>query len=380
MSDQDYMNRALALARSVMFSTSPNPRVGCVIVKDGQILGEGATQPPGGPHAEVCAINDAQQKNGHALRGATFYVTLEPCSHYGRTPPCVDALLAVEPARVVIAARDPNPLVSGAGIRKLQEAGITVDIGLGLEQALEINPGFVSRMSVQRPWVRMKIASTLDGKVALNNGRSQWITGGEARHDGHLWRARACVILTGSGTVREDDPLLTVRDVDTPRQPVRAVIDSQFSIDEDARLFDGAPVWLFVTEYNAAKAERLAARNVRVITVAEKNNHVDLKAVMAWLGQQDINEVHVEAGPGLNGALLQAGCVDELLVYMAPKILGDAQSAVAHRPFTVLADAYQFAFFDTTACGNDLRLRARLPMRWNQLQLHSGATQTPDTE
>lgn len=182
----------------------------------------------------------------------------------------MDALLAVKPARVVIAARDPNPLVSGAGIGKLQDAGITVEIGLGLEQALEINPGFVSRMSIQRPWVRMKIASTLDGKVALNNGRSQWITGGQARADGHHWRARACVILTGSGTVRDDDPQLTVRDLHTSRQPIRAVIDSQFAIDEDARLFDGNLVWIFVTEYNVAKADRLAARNVRVITVNEK--------------------------------------------------------------------------------------------------------------
>lgn len=378
MNDQVYMDRALALARSVMFSTSPNPRVGCVIVNQGQILGEGATQPPGGPHAEVCAIRDAQAK-GHALAGSTFYVTLEPCSHYGRTPPCVDALLAAKPARVVIAARDPNPLVSGAGIGKLQDAGITVEIGLGLEQALEINPGFVSRMSIQRPWVRMKIASTLDGKVALNNGRSQWITGGQARADGHQWRARACVILTGSGTVRDDDPQLTVRDVYTPRQPIRAIIDSQFAIDEDARLFDGNPVWIFVTEYNVAKAERLAARNVRVITINEKNRHVDLKAVMAWLGQQDINEVHVEAGPGLNGALLQAGCVDELLLYLAPTILGDARSAVAHAPFNVLADAYRFEFFDTAACGKDMRLRARMPTRWNQLQLQSGGTQ-PDME
>lgn len=378
MNDQLYMNRALDLARSVMVSTSPNPRVGCVIVNNGQIVGEGATQPPGGPHAEVCAIRDAQAK-GHALRGSTFYVTLEPCSHHGRTPPCADALLAVEPARVVIAARDPNPLVSGAGIKKLRQAAIKVEIGMGLEQALEINPGFVSRMSIQRPWVRMKIASTLDGKIALNNGRSQWITGSHARADGHRWRARACVILTGSGTVSDDDPLLTVRGVDTPRQPVRAVIDSQFAIDEDARIFNGDPVWIFVTEYNAAKAERLAARNARVITVNEKNRHVDLKAVMAWLGQQEINEVHVEAGPGLNGALLQAGCVDELLVYMAPKILGDARSAVRHTPFTVLDDAYQFEFFDTAPCGDDLRLRARLPMRWNQLQLQSGAI-APDME
>ncbi len=378
MNDLEYMNRALELARSVMFSTSPNPRVGCIIVKNHQILGEGATQPPGGPHAEICAIRDAQVR-GHDLRGATFYVTLEPCSHHGRTPPCVDALLAAEPARVVIAARDPNPLVSGAGIRKLRDAGVTVETGMGLDQALDINPGFVSRMSIQRPWVRMKIASTLDGKVALNNGRSQWITGAEARTDGHHWRARACVILTGSGTVSDDDPLLTVRDIDTPRQPIRAVIDSQFAVDEDARLFDGGPVWVFVTEYNEAKAARLAERNVRVITVNEKNRHVDLKAVMAWMGQQDINEVHVEAGPGLNGALLQAGCVDELLVYMAPKILGDARAAVQHTPFTVLADAYRFAFFDTACCGEDLRLRARLPMRWNQLQLQSGDT-VPDTE
>lgn len=378
MNDQQYMNRALDLARSVMFITSPNPRVGCVIVRDHQILGEGATQPPGGPHAEVCAIQDAREK-GHDLAGATFYVTLEPCSHYGRTPPCVDALLAAKPARVVIAARDPNPLVSGAGIKKLRDAGITVEIGPGLQEALEINPGFVSRMSIHRPWVRMKIASSLDGKVALNNGRSQWITSEQARTDGHRWRARACVVLTGSGTVAEDDPMLTVRNIDTPRQPIRAVIDSQFAIDEEARLFDGGPVWVFVTEYNEAKAARLAQRNVRVIVVDEKNRHVDLKAVMAWMGQHDINEVHVEAGPGLNGALLQAGCVDELLVYMAPKIIGDARSSVSHTPFNILADAYRFEFFDTAPCGEDLRLRARLPMRWNQLQLQSGENAS-DTE
>ncbi len=378
MNDLHWMQQAINLARTVMYSTSPNPRVGCVIVRDGQLLGQGATQPPGGPHAEVCAIRNAQEQ-GHDLAGATFYVTLEPCSHYGRTPPCADAVAACRPARVVVAASDPNPLVGGQGIRKLEAAGIAVDVGLCMAQAAEINPGFISRMSVGRPWIRLKIASTLDGKVALNNGRSQWITGPQARADGHHWRARACVILSGSGTVREDDPLLTVRDVDTSRQPIKAVIDSQFDIDEESRLFDGSPVWIFVTEYNADKAERLKALNARVINMPERNRHVDLKAVMAWMGEQDINEVHVEAGPGLNGALLQAGCVDELLVYMAPKVLGDARSAVQHTPFNILADAYQFAFFDTAPCGDDLRLRARLPMRWNQLLLHSGA-QPPGTE
>ena len=378
MNDRHWMQQAINLARTVMYSTSPNPRVGCVIVRDDQLLGQGATQPPGGPHAEICAIRNAQEQ-GHDLAGATFYVTLEPCSHYGRTPPCADAVAACRPARVVVAARDPNPLVGGQGLSKLEAAGIAVDVGLCMEQAAEINPGFISRMSIRRPWVRLKIASTLDGKVALNNGRSQWITGSQARADGHHWRARACVILSGSGTVREDDPLLTVRDVDTSRQPIKAVIDSQFDIDEESRLFDGSPVWIFVTEYNAEKAERLKALNARVINMPERNRHVDLKAVMAWMGEQDINEVHVEAGPGLNGALLQAGCVDELLVYMAPKVLGDARSAVQHTPFNILADAYQFAFFDTASCGDDLRLRARLPMRWNQLLLHSGA-QPPGTE
>jgi diaminohydroxyphosphoribosylaminopyrimidine deaminase/5-amino-6-(5-phosphoribosylamino)uracil reductase len=363
-----WMRRALDLARSVLYITTPNPRVGCVIVRDGQVLGEGATQPPGGPHAEIGALRDAQAR-GHAVEGATFYVTLEPCSHHGRTPPCVDALLAAKPARVVVAMGDPNPQVNGRGLAKLRAAGIQVDIGLCLDEALEINPGFVARMRRGTPWAWLKLAASLDGRSALHNGMSQWITGREARADGHHWRARSCVVLTGMGTVLADDPQLNVREVVTPRQPRKAVVDGRFAIPENARLFDGAEVLIFTAKSDPAKAERLARKNVKTILMpGEDRLRVDLPGMMNWLGEHDINEVHVEAGAGLSGALLSAGCVDELLTYLAPVLLGDA-AAMARLPMLDHLDAAQrFEFTEMQRVGADVRLRARLIAHWQALR------------
>ena len=369
-SDNDdifWMRRALALAQTVMYTTAPNPRVGCVIVRDGQVLGEGATQPPGGPHAEVCALRDAQAC-GESVAGATLYVTLEPCSHFGRTPPCVDAVLAARPARVVVAIGDPNPLVNGQGLARLRDAGIAVTTGVCRAEALAINAGFISRMSRGLPWVWMKMAASLDGRSALHNGVSQWITGSEARADGHRWRARACLVLTGMGTVLKDDPQLNVRNVDTPRQPRKAVVDGRFEIPEDARLFDGAEVIIFTARVDEAKAARLQARNARVVLLpGEAPGRVDLPAMMRWLAQEQFNEVHVEAGAGLSGALVAAGCVDELLLYLAPVLLGDAAGMVRLPMLEHLDGARRYEFIETAPVGADLRVRARVADTWNQL-------------
>lgn len=362
-----WMRRALALADRVLFTTAPNPRVGCVIVRDGRVLGEGATQPPGGPHAEICALRDAQHRN-ESVEGATMYVTLEPCSHFGRTPPCVDAVLAARPARVVVAIGDPNPLVNGQGLARLREAGIKVVTGVCAEEALAVNAGFISRMSRGLPWVWMKMAASLDGRSALHNGMSQWITGPEARADGHHWRARSCVVLTGMGTVLKDDPQLNVRGVDTPRQPRKAVVDGRFEIPEGARLFDGAEVIVFTAREDAAKAARLADKNVRVVVLpAQASDRVDLPAMMRWFAQEQFNEVHVEAGAGLSGALVAAGCVDELLLYLAPVLLGDAAGMVRLPMLEHLDAAQRYEFIDAARLGADMRLRARVPGTWRQL-------------
>ncbi len=365
--DLFWMRRALALAQTVMYSTAPNPRVGCVIVRDGRVLGEGATQPPGGPHAEVCALRDAQAR-GESVAGATLYVTLEPCSHFGRTPPCVDAVLAARPARVVVALGDPNPLVNGQGLARLRDAGIAVATGVCREEALAVNAGFISRMSRGLPWVWMKMAASLDGRSALHNGVSQWITGADARADGHRWRARSCVVLTGMGTVLKDDPQLNARGVDTPRQPRKAVVDGHFEIPEHARLFDGAEVILFTAREDAAKAERLKARNARVVVLpGEAPGRVDLPAMMRWLAQEHVNEVHVEAGAGLSGALVSAGCVDELLLYLAPVLLGDAAGMVRLPMLEHLEGARRYEFIDAERVGADLRVRARVADTWREL-------------
>jgi len=366
--DLIWMRRALALARSVMYTTTPNPRVGCVIVRDGRVLGEGATQPPGGPHAEICALRDAAAR-GESVQGATLYVSLEPCSHHGRTPPCADAVAAAGPARVVVAMGDPNPRVAGRGLARLREAGIAVTGNVCLDEALEINAGFVARMSRGAPWAWVKMAASLDGRSALHNGVSQWITGEAARADGHAWRARSCVVLTGMGTVLKDNPRLDVRAVATPRAPRKAVVDGRFAIPEDARLFDGTETIIFTARADPAKAARLAGRNVRVVELPGQDaGRVDLPAMMRWLGEHDINEVHVEAGAGLGGALMSAGCVDELLTYLAPVLLGDAAAMLRLPLIEHLDSARRLEFTDFARIGPDLRLRARDPARWRVLR------------
>ncbi|MFJ1299669.1 bifunctional diaminohydroxyphosphoribosylaminopyrimidine deaminase/5-amino-6-(5-phosphoribosylamino)uracil reductase RibD [Pseudomonadota bacterium AL_CKDN230030165-1A_HGKHYDSX7] len=361
------MRRALALARAVLYTTSPNPRVGCVIVRDGRVIGEGATQPPGSPHAEVMALRAAAAA-GETVAGATVYVTLEPCSHHGRTPPCVDALVAAAPARVVIAMGDPNPRVNGAGYARLRAAGIEVCTGVGEAEALELNAGFVARMSRGTPWAWMKMAASLDGRSALHNGISQWITGDAARADGHHWRARADLVLTGMGTVTKDDPLLNVRAVQTARPPRKAVVDATLAISPRARLFDGTEVLIFTANPAPGREAALTDRNARVIPLPDaRGERVDLQALMRWLGQNEFNEVHVEAGAGLSGALLTAGCIDELLVYLAPVLLGDAAGMVRLPLLEHLEGARRYVFTDMTRVGADVRLRATSDAHWQAL-------------
>jgi diaminohydroxyphosphoribosylaminopyrimidine deaminase / 5-amino-6-(5-phosphoribosylamino)uracil reductase len=358
ITDLQAMSRALEWASKGRFITAPNPRVGCVIVKDGKVIGEGHTQPAGQAHAEVQAMRDAASR-GAELRGATVYVTLEPCSHYGRTPPCADALIDAGVARVVVAVGDPNPLVSGQGITKLRAAGIDVVSGVLEDEAREMNIGFFSRMQRGTPWVRMKAAASLDGKTALHNGRSQWITSQAARDDGHWWRACACAVLTGIGTVRLDNPQLNVRAVQTPRQPRRIVIDSRMEIDPDARILDGGGTWIFAAQANAQKEAQLRERGAEVILLPNAHGKVDLTALMRELGKRHINELHVEAGSGLNGSLIREGCVDELLLYLAPSLLGDAQGLFDLPALDTLDDRSVLTFHEVRQIGADLRILAR---------------------
>lgn len=366
--DVKWMRLAVAQAESVMYLTSPNPRVGCVIVQDEQLVAVGATQQAGGPHAEIRALMQARDKQVDLSR-CTVYVTLEPCSHYGRTPPCVQALIQANPQRVVVALLDPNPLVAGRGIRALQEAGIPVKTGVCAAEALEQNPGFMSRMTRKQPWIWLKLAASLDGRSALLNGQSQWITGPEARQDGHRWRARSCVVLTGIGTVLADNPLLTVRGIETLRQPIRAIVDTHLRLPIEAAILNGDPVWVFTTQRDAAKVAQLRQKNAHVITVAQDAaGHASITEVLAYLDQQDINEVHVEAGGLFSGAMLQTGRVDQVISYVAPTLLGPGQPAVALPELQRLNQAQQFEFYDVARMGNDVRLLLRDPTRWNSLR------------
>ncbi|WP_019140517.1 bifunctional diaminohydroxyphosphoribosylaminopyrimidine deaminase/5-amino-6-(5-phosphoribosylamino)uracil reductase RibD [Noviherbaspirillum massiliense] len=357
-SDLQGIRRALELASNCMFTTAPNPRVGCVIVKENRIIGEGYTQPPGQAHAEVQALNDAASR-GFDVRGATVYVTLEPCSHYGRTPPCADALIRAGVGRVVAAIGDPNPLVAGQGLSKLAQAGIEVTCGVMEEEAREMNIGFLSRMQRGKPWVRMKVAASLDGKTALHDGRSQWITSPEARNDGHWWRARACAILTGIGTVKEDDPQLNVRAIDTPRQPQRIVIDSRLEISPDARVLEGGGTWVVAARPDPEKEAQLRDRGVEVFMLPNAHGKVDLPALMLELGKRQINELHVEAGAKLNGSLIREGCVDELLVYLAPSLLGEARGMFELPALDALEEKRLLKFHEVRQIGPDLRILAR---------------------
>lgn len=352
------MRAALAQAEKALFLSSPNPRVGCVMVRDGQIIAAGHTQRAGEAHAEVDALRDAASR-GMDVRGATAYVTLEPCSHYGRTPPCTDALVAAGVARVVAAIEDPNPKVAGSGIAQLRAAGISVDVGVLADEARELNIGFFHRMQYGRPWVRLKIAASLDGGTALLNGQSQWITSAAARDDGQVWRARACAILTGIGTVQQDNPQLTVRAVKTPRQPRRVVVDSQLDIDPTSRVLEGSGTWIITTDERTERAHKLREAGAEVVVLPSDGMKVDLRALMQWLAQREINELHVEAGYKLNGSLLRLGCVDEMLLYMAPCLLGPSQGIARLPELTQLADRIAMKFHAVETIGEDLRVIAR---------------------
>jgi diaminohydroxyphosphoribosylaminopyrimidine deaminase / 5-amino-6-(5-phosphoribosylamino)uracil reductase len=356
--DMQGMELALQLAARSMFITTPNPRVGCVIVKDSTVIGAGNTQPPGQAHAEVQAMNDALSR-GHDLRGVTVYVTLEPCSHFGRTPPCADALIKAGVAKVVMAVGDPNPLVGGQGRAKLEAAGIEVVSGVLEDQAREINIGFMSRMQQGKPWVRMKAAASLDGRTALHNGLSQWITSPSARDDGHWWRARACAILTGIGTVQEDDPLLTVRAVETLRQPRRIVVDSRLQIRTDARILEGGGTWIVTAVSDTEKEARLRDKGAEIIRLPNAAGKVDLPTLIKELGARQINELHVEAGFKLNGSLIREECVDELLLYLAPSLLGEARGLFDLPALETLDRRKQLAFHEIKQIGPDLRILAR---------------------
>lgn len=354
--DYRWMARALELAKRGLLTTTPNPRVGCIIVREDRIVGEGWHVRAGEPHAEVHALAMA----GEQARNATAYVTLEPCSHFGRTPPCAEALVIAGVARVVVAMEDPNPLVAGRGLARLRDAGIVVICGVQEIEARELNIGFISRMTRGRPWLRLKAAATLDGKTALENGVSQWITGDDARRDAHRWRARSCAVLTGIGTVRDDDPQLTVRAVPTERQPLRVVVDARLETPLNARLLDGGPVLVAAAIHDTERIAALERRGAEVVVLPNDGGKVDLQALLFELGRRGLNEVLAESGFKLNGSLLKEGCVDELVLYLAPALVGDAARGLFNLPaLSSLAGKRPLAFHDVRLVGRDLRIIAR---------------------
>ncbi|HZE60678.1 MAG TPA: bifunctional diaminohydroxyphosphoribosylaminopyrimidine deaminase/5-amino-6-(5-phosphoribosylamino)uracil reductase RibD [Burkholderiales bacterium] len=355
--DREFMRQALELAVRGLYTTTPNPRVGCVVVRDGAVAGTGWHEKAGLAHAEVLALKAA----GRRARGATLYVNLEPCSHHGRTPPCADAILAAGIKRVVAAMQDPNPRVAGAGFAKLRAAGVEVEHGLMEEEARELNIGFVARMTRGRPWVRMKIAATLDGRTALANGKSQWITSEAARADGHRWRARACAILTGHGTVRDDDPQLNVRGVDTPRQPLKIVVDSRFETPLSARLLKDGKTLVAGAANEAARIAALEKVGAETVVIPNEHGKVELFRLMEELARRELNEIHVEGGTKLNGSLLQAGVVDEVLVYLAPSVIGDSGRGMFDMPeLTELSQAKALEIREVERVGTDVRVLARV--------------------
>jgi len=355
--DHAYMSQALQLAEKGLYSTSPNPRVGCVIVRDGKIAGSGWHVQTGQPHAEINALNIA----GGAAQGATVYLTLEPCSHYGRTHPCAEALIRAKVAKVIIAMQDPNPLVAGKGASLLKQSGINVLVGLMGEWAKDLNVGFVSRMINNRPWVRMKIAASLDGKTALNNGVSQWITGEAARHDGHRFRARSCAVLTGIGTVLEDDPQLSVRFIETSRQPLRIIIDSQLKIPTTAKVLRGEGELIFTTTDNKERISALKEAGARPIILPSEKGKIDLAGLMQILADFEINELLVEAGNRLSSAFIREGLVDELIIYLAPHLIGNRAMGMLQLPeLTDLSEKYNLKIKDLRMVGEDIRIMSRL--------------------
>ncbi len=367
--DAIWMARALQLAAKGLMTTGVNPRVGCVLVKDERLIGEGWHERAGEGHAEVMALRDAERR-GNAVREATAYVTLEPCAHHGKTPPCAEALIKAGVSRVVAAMEDPNPLVAGQGFALLQAAGIAVVAPLMAAEAETLNIGFVKRMRQGKPWVRLKMAGSLDGRSALANGQSQWITGPEARADGHRFRARAQAIITGVGTVIDDDPLLTVRDVAMPMgwnaepvalaEPLRVVLDNHLRTSPNAKILQGGCL-IVTASTDTAKTQALVAAGAEVLCLPNQQSQVDLAGVLTALAERGVNEVHVEAGPTLSGAFLKSGLVDELLVYIAPTVLGgDARGWFDGLNLTHLNQKTEWQFQDVRLVGAVLRVIARL--------------------
>ena len=362
--DHQFMSEALAEAQKALYLSNPNPRVGCLIVKDGQVIGRGFTQKVGEAHAEVQALADAQSQ-GVDPSGSTVYVTLEPCNHTGRTPPCVDALIAAKPAKVIVAMSDPNPLVAGKGLESLRVSGIEVHCGLLESEAQALNRGFISRMTRGLPWVRMKIAASLDGKTALPDGKSQWITGPLARADGHHWRAQACAIVTGVGTVKEDDPSLNVREVVTARQPVRIIIDSKLETPPNSKILnslDQSKVLIVCADLESTerrdKAKAFTDRGIEVIAMANAFGKVDLPKLFSYLAKErEMNEIHIESGFKLNGSMLRENCVDELLLYYAPFFMGEGIGMANVVPPSTLDLSKDWEVLDQRLFGPDLRLR-----------------------
>ncbi len=360
--DRQALALALDWGRRAQRLCPPNPAVGCTLWQQGRLVGAGHTQETGGPHAEVMAMRDARER-GESLKGATAYVTLEPCSHFGRTPPCADGLIQAGVARVVVALLDPNPLVAGQGVQRLQAAGIQVDVLVRhdelAEQAWLDNIGFFSRMVRKRPWVRMKMAGSLDGRTALDNGNSQWITGEAARLDGRQWRARAGAVLTGIGTVLDDNPRMDVRGVDTPRQPLRVVLDTHWRTPVDALVLN-PPGQALIYGADTSPGRFPHAQEIQSPLQGER---LDLAWILSDLAQRGVNELHIEAGATLNAAFLQADLVDEILLYLAPKLLGPGRPLAGLLPLDTVAQAKAFEFIDVSQIGDDLRLRARVPGR-----------------
>ena len=369
------MAEALQLARRGLYTTMPNPRVGCIIARDGKVIGRGFHERAGEPHAEVYALRDARKHYGEdAARGATVYVTLEPCAHHGRTPPCCEALSAAGVARVVCAMRDPNPLVAGKGLQHLQAAGIAAEFGVLEKEARELNRGFVSRMERQRPWLRVKLAMSVDGRTAMASGESQWLTGLAARSDVQRLRAQSCAVISGVDTVLADNAALSVRaselnlpyaDLIALRQPLRVVLDSRLRLHPPARIFSQpGPLMIATLNDEQKKWEAIVQAGAQILHLPAKDQRVDLHALMQWLTDQHCNEVLVEAGPTLAGAFLKAGLVDWLTIYMAPSLLGSSAKPLFDLPLEKMKEQLRLDIRDIRAVGNDWRIDAE-PIRVN---------------
>ncbi len=360
--DHQFMAHALRLAEQGLFSTMPNPRVGCVIVKENKIVGEGAHLKVGEPHAEVFAIRQA----GEQAMGATAYVTLEPCNHAGRTPPCSQAIINAGITKVIFAMQDPNPQVSGSGLAHLQSHQIEVAMGLMEAQALALNPGFISRMTRNMPFVRSKIAASLDGKTALKNGESKWITGEAARLDVQHWRARSCAILTGAGTVLADNPSMTVRELSINRQPLKVIVDSQLQTPVNANILQGGNVLIAFAGDSQNNAKQLLKTGAELLCIPNDDGKLCLKTLLSHLASQQINEVQCEGGEGLNGALMAQNLIDELIIYYAPKLMGGTAKGMFAMPeFTSMNQAIALDILDVRQIGADIRLRAKPRQTWS---------------